>query len=81
MPNEQTPSKIYGDLIGKLKERDALLAKAVESAPDYRFQNRILYLRYPELFTNISGRILVDSKHKTILDQAATEMGIRVMLE
>jgi hypothetical protein len=68
-------------LIRKLKEPDALLAKALESAHGYRFQNGILYLRYPDHLTNISARILMDSQHKPFLDQAATEMGIQVMLE
>jgi hypothetical protein len=82
MPNEMTPAvKTYEALIRKLKERDALVAKAVESNHGYRFQGGILYLLYPQHLTNISARILMNSEHKPILDQAATEMGIRVMLE
>jgi hypothetical protein len=82
MPNEMTPAvKSYETLIRKLKERHVLVAKAVKSAHGYRFQNGILYLRYPEHLTNISARILMDSQHKPILDQAATEMSIQVVLE
>jgi hypothetical protein len=81
MPNERTPAQIHADLMRKLKGPDALLAKAVESAHGYRFQDGILYLRYPGPLNNISARILMDSQHKPILDQVATEMGIRVMLE
>ena len=59
MPNEMTPAlKTYEALIRKLKERDVLVAKAVESAHGYRFQNGILYLGYPQHLTNISARIL-----------------------
>jgi hypothetical protein len=79
MPNELTPFKIYEDLIRMLRERNELVAKAVESAPGYRFESGILYLRYP--LNNISASILMDSQHKPILDQAATEMGIQVSLE
>jgi hypothetical protein len=42
MPNEMTPAvKTYEALIRKLKERDVLVAKAVESAHGYRSQNGI----------------------------------------
>src|SRR5258707_9322687 len=46
MPNEITPAiKTYESLIRKLKKRDPLAAKALESAHGYRFQDGILYLR------------------------------------
>jgi hypothetical protein len=82
MPNDQIAAfKIYEGLIRKLKERNELVAKVVESAHGYRFESGILYLRYPELLTSISARFLMDSQHKPILDQAATEMDIQVKLE
>jgi hypothetical protein len=82
MPNEITPAlKTYEALIRKLKERNVLVAKSVESAHGYRFENGILYLSYPQHLTNISARILMDSQHKPILDQAATAMSIQVVLE
>ena len=80
MPDEITPAvKTYEALIRKLKDRKALVARAVESAQGYRFQNGILYLRYPAF--SVSVRTLTDSKHKPILDQAAIEMSIQVVLE
>jgi hypothetical protein len=42
MPNDLTPFKIYEDLIRMLRERNELVAKAVESAPGYRFESGIL---------------------------------------
>jgi len=82
MPNELTPAvRTYEALVRKLKERHVLVAKAVEGAHGYRFQNGILYLKYPEPLTNLSARILMNSEHKPILDQAATEIGIHVALE
>ena len=82
MPPKLTPTKeIYEALFRRLNERDALVAKAVESAYGYRFQNGILYLRYPEYLNNISARILLDPQHWPSLDQAAAEIAIQVALE
>jgi hypothetical protein len=82
MPNEMTPAiKTYEALIKKLKGRDALIAKVIKNAHGYRFQDGVLYLRYPGYLANVSARILIDSEHKPILDKAATEMSIQVMLE
>ena len=80
MPNEITPAiKTYESLIRKLKKRDPLAAKALESAHGYRFQDGILYLRYPGYLANMS-RILMDSEHKPVLDQAAAELSIQGFL-
>ncbi len=81
MPNEITPAiKTYESLIRKLKKRDPLAAKALESAHGYRFQDGILYLRYPGYLANMSARILMDSEHKPVLDQAAAELSIQGFL-
>ena len=52
MPNAMAPAEIYVALIRKLKERSAIVADAVRSAQGYRFENGILYLRYPEPLIN-----------------------------
>ena len=82
MSNEITPAiKNYESLIRKLKKRDPLAAKALENAHGYRFQDGILYLRYPGYLANISARILMDSEHKPMLDQVGDELSIQVLME
>jgi hypothetical protein len=82
MSDEMTPAvKTYEALIAKLEERNVIVARAVEFAQNYKFQNGILYLSFPEQVTDIYSRILMNSKNKPILDQAATEMRIQVVLE
>ncbi len=65
----------------RIKKRDPLAAKALESAHGYRFQDGILYLRYPGYLANMSARILMVSEHKPMLDQVGDELSIQVLLE
>jgi hypothetical protein len=80
MPDERAV-ETHQALVRQLKGRSALVAKAVENAHDYRFEDGILYLKYLDHLNNIFARVLTNSEHKPILDQAASEMGIQVALE
>jgi hypothetical protein len=82
MPNQGTPvEETYEALIRTLEERRPVVADAVRSASSYRLQDGTLYLRYPLLEGNLTAKVLRNPEYKPILDQAGTELGIRVALE
>jgi hypothetical protein len=82
MPNERTEAvETHHALIRELKGRSAIVAKAVENAHDSRLEDGILYLKYLDHLNNIFARVLTNSEHKPLLDQAASELGIQVVLE
>jgi hypothetical protein len=69
--------KTKRELVRELKRRnERLIATAIESAMDWRFENQVLDVQY--LHPSVNDLILGDPHRKLALDAAAKQIGIAV---
>ena len=74
-PEEVKRSELIDEL---LRRHEPVIARAVESAPGCRLENRNLFLNYQDPAYTAWAKVLMDFKQKPRLLAAAKQIGIEV---
>ena len=74
-PEEEKRARLIGEL---WREREALMARAVENAPGCRFENGVLFLDYQDPLYSGWAKVFTASEKMPRLKAIAKQVGIVV---